>query len=98
MLGKKEDLLRERKRLLRELEEQADFIVGTLTRVRRAGHLQGGHYHLTYKNDRQKTVTSYISRELSSQAKGRIRKTIRVWKIISAISKLNIELLKLDRN
>jgi len=94
MIKGQETLLKERLQRLRELGGLSDFIVGSITEVRRAGQLMGGNCHLTYKNNEQKTVTRYVAKNQVAQVRRKIKKTIRVWKIISEISKINIELLK----
>ena len=54
----------------------------------------GDFYHLTYKDETQKTHTKYIPGELVKEVKNRIKKMNKINKLINRISKLNIEALK----
>ena len=90
----KERLIKKRNNLLRDVEENLDFIKGSITKVSRKNRIIGDFYHLTYKDEIQKTHTKYIPGGLVKEVKNRIKKMNKINKLINKISKLNIEALK----
>jgi len=91
MSGKK-DILFQKK--LKKIEKNLDFIKGSISKVSRKNKITGEFYHLTYKDEKQKTHTKYIPANLVEEVKKRIRKMEQIRKIINEISIINIEQLK----
>ena len=98
MKNKKEYLLKKRTKLLEIIIKEADFIKGSLTKVVRkdAGRSSTECFHLTYKDEDQKTYTKYIPKKFETLVRENIKKMDKVRKIIDEISKINIEIIKID--
>ena len=92
----KNQLIKKRMKLVNEIEFNLDFIKGSLTKVSRRNKIIGEFYHLTYKDELQKTHTKYISIKLVRKVKKGIKKMEKIRKLISEISTINIEILKED--
>ncbi len=96
MATSKKYLFKKRLGLFYEIKMNLDFIKGSITKVIRKNKNTGEFYHLTYKDNKQKTQTKYISAELIKKARSRIQKMNKIKKIINEISKINIEILSQD--
>lgn len=96
MSSKKDRLLKKRNKLFYEVEKNLDFIKGSLVKVSRKNRIKGDFYHLTYKDENQKTHTMYIPSRLVKSADKGIKKMEKIKIVMSEISKINIELLKED--
>jgi adenine-specific DNA methylase len=94
MAEKKDTLLQRRFRKMEKIKKNLDFIKGSISKVSRENKAAGEFYHLTYKDEKQKTHTKYIPANLVKEVKKGIRKMEQVRKIINEISIINIELLK----
>lgn len=94
MAEKKETLLKRRFRKMEKIKKNLDFIKGSISKVSRENKAAGEFYHLTYKDEKQKTHTKYIPANLVKEVKKGIRKMEKVRKLINEISIINIELLK----
>ena len=94
MSTKKVTLQRRKAKMLNEILKHDDFVKATIYRVRRKGK-EGNFYHLTYKDENQKTHTKYISEEERKKAENAIDSMQSVNKLINEVSKINIELIKL---
>jgi hypothetical protein len=95
MATKKDMLIKKRSRKLSEILKYSDFVKGSLHEVRRRGKTENS-FHLTYKDENQKTHTRYISRNDLKKAEKAIDYMKKVNHIISDISEINLELMKLD--
>ncbi|MCK4544521.1 hypothetical protein KAU43_03215 [candidate division WOR-3 bacterium] len=94
MAEKKDTLIQRRFRKMERIERNLDFIKGSISKVSRENKAAGEFYHLTYKDEKQKTHTKYIPADLVKEVKKGIRKMEQVRKLINEISIINIELLK----
>jgi len=94
MASKKESLLKKREKKFNELIKYGGFIKGTISPVRKKGSEGPEYYHLTYKDQQQKTHTKYIPIRLLEQAQKAIDHHKRVNDIINEISEINLALLK----
>jgi hypothetical protein len=88
-------LLKKKSKMLDRLMKNSDFAKGSLIKVQRRGK-EGNSYHLTYKDENQKTRTKYISEHERHKAEKAIRSMKKVNALINEISKINIELLKME--
>jgi hypothetical protein len=94
-MSKKKDILFQIKlKKLNEIKKNLDFIKGSISKVSRKNKVSGEFYHLTYKDEKQKTHTKYIPVNLIEEVKSGIRKMERIRKLINEISIINIERLK----
>lgn len=94
MAEKKDTLIQRRFRKMERIERNLDFIKGSISKVSRENKAAGEFYHLTYKDEKQKTHTKYIPADLVEEVKSGIRKMEQIRKLINEISIINIELLK----
>lgn len=94
MAEKKDTLIQRRFRKMEKIEKNLDFIKGSISKVSRENKAAGEFYHLTYKDEKQKTHTKYINANLVKEVKKGIKKMEQVRKLINEISIINIELLK----
>jgi len=94
MAEKRDTLLKRRFKKMKKIERNLDFIKGSISKVSRENKSAGEFYHLTYKDEKQKTHTKYIPSDLVKEVKKGIRKMEQVRKLINEISIINIELLK----
>lgn len=94
MPEKRDKLLQRRLKLFKKIEKNLDFIKGSLSRVSRKNKIVGEFYHLTYKDEFQKTHTRYISAGSLEKVRKGIRKMEKIRKLINEISIINIEQLK----
>ena len=95
MISRKKILIQKRQKLLKEIEVRGDFIKANVRRITKAGELTSG-YHLTYKDETQKTHSKYVSQKNIKQIEKGIENMKRVKKLVSAISELNVEITLLD--
>ena len=95
MTTKKDVLTKRRDRKLSEILKYSDFIKGSLHEVRRKGKTENS-FHLTYKDENQKTHTRYISMKDLKKAEKALDYMKKVNHIISDISEINLDLLKLN--
>lgn len=94
-MSEKKDIFFQRKlKKLKKIEKNLDFIKGSISKVSRKNKVVGEFYHLTYKDEKQKTHTKYIPANLVEKVKKKIRKMEQIRKIINEISIINIEQLK----
>ena len=94
-MSKKKDILFQiRLKKLNEIKKNLDFIKGSISKVSRKNKVSGEFYHLTYKDEKQKTHTKYIPADLVEEVKSGIRKMEQIRKLINEISIINIKRLK----
>lgn len=95
MKKKKEVLIQKRQKLLKEIERHGDFIKANVRRITKVGIPTFG-YHLTYKDENQKTHSKYVSQKNIKQVEKGVENMRIVKKLINTISELNIEIAVLD--
>jgi hypothetical protein len=88
-------LIQKRQKLLKEIEGRGDFIKANVRAITKAGQPTSG-YHLTYKDDNQKTRSKYVSKNQIKKIERAIKNMKRVKELLNKISELNIEIALFD--
>lgn len=109
MVNKKQKLIAEKKRVLKQSPSLGDVLRGTFKRwYSQCGnpgckchtdnkYLHGPYYRVSY-NKRGKVYTLYVPLKLKEEVKRLVDNYNKVWKGIEDISAINIKLIRLSRS